>query len=186
MEEEERERKLEEERQRLEREEQEKKRLEEEEKRRREEEERKKREDDERKKREEDEKKRREEEEYRKSLPPPAPDAKDFEGIMDKRGGGTSTLGRKSWKRRYMSLNSSVISWFVNKGDPKPKNKLQFGPGDSVESSVDETDHKFCFCLKTKKRTLTMSATSEEDRVKWMKALQSHIDLGIWKSKYEK
>jgi len=162
------------------------KKREEEEKQKREDEERKKREDEERKKREEEEKKRREEEEYKKSLPPPAPDAKDFEGIMDKRGGGTSTLGRKSWKRRYMSLNSSVISWFVNKGDPKPKNKLQFGPGDSVESSVDETDHKFCFCLKTKKRTLTMSATSEEDRVKWMKALQSHIDLGIWKSKYEK
>jgi len=35
-----------------------------------------------------------------------------MEGLLDKRGGGTSTFGRQSWKKRWWRLTSTMLSYY--------------------------------------------------------------------------
>jgi hypothetical protein len=42
-------------------------------------------------------------------------------GWLTKMGGGTTTLGRKNWKRRYMTLRMGELAYMATEDDASPK-----------------------------------------------------------------
>ena len=92
-------------------------------------------------------------------------------GFLTKMGGGTSTLGRKNWKRRWMALKGGKLHYY-----PSQAEKDELGVVD-VQNCVDilsedipiKKDH--AFAIETPKRTYFMYADTEEEREEWLEIL---------------
>ena len=96
-------------------------------------------------------------------------------GWLTKMGGGTSTLGRKNWKRRYMTLRMNELAYMPSEDDTAPK----LGVVDvltATEISLateDMAGKENCFQIVTPKRTYMMFADSKDEAVEWVETLNT-------------
>eukprot|EP01114_Cavostelium_apophysatum_P000421 TRINITY_DN10389_c0_g1_i2.p1 TRINITY_DN10389_c0_g1~~TRINITY_DN10389_c0_g1_i2.p1 ORF type:complete len:191 (-),score=13.26 TRINITY_DN10389_c0_g1_i2:55-582(-) len=100
------------------------------------------------------------------------------EGYLEKRGGGLSTFGRKSWKRRLMVLETGVLRYLKDAGQKVPQGTITLHNTDRVEEYEEfpqDPKHAFMFKLFTVKRNLLMSAQTAEERTEWISALTRAI-----------
>ena len=90
---------------------------------------------------------------------------------------------RKSWRKRYFTLTSEILSYsrsHLDKGQRRiPLSKIL----DSLECDntlqsptyhvIEKTSHQHTFKVITPKRTFVLSAQSEEEEIRWLSALQT-------------
>ena len=48
-----------------------------------------------------------------------------FEGFLEKKGGGTSTLGRRQWNRRWFQIRGLMVTYYKNKNVAKPSGEIR-------------------------------------------------------------
>ena len=103
------------------------------------------------------------------------------EGYLEKRGKGSSALGRQNWKRRWFVLEGSSLSYYDKENSSKPIKSLPIRNSDTVEdfkfdkNSGHPPHTQWTFRLLTHKRVLEMCAETEGERLAWMNALRAHI-----------
>ncbi|KNC55764.1 ankyrin repeat protein [Thecamonas trahens ATCC 50062] len=93
-------------------------------------------------------------------------------GWLVKRGGGTSLLGRKSWKRRWFVLRSKVISYYEGSGSTEVLGSI---PMPSPVERDDEAgkDKRYHFRVITPKRTYYLASESKREVKDWVNAITS-------------
>ena len=62
-----------------------------------------------------------------------------FEGFLEKKGGGTSTLGRRQWNRRWFQIRGLMVSYYKNKNVAKPSGEIRLD-GCRIDVSEESTD----------------------------------------------
>lgn len=98
-------------------------------------------------------------------------------GWLTKMGGGSSTLGRKSWKRRWMTLKGGELHYHPS--EEEDATILGVVDIQGCEKIVDGENEKlpikkdFAFSIITKKRTYFMCAESDPEREEWVATLKS-------------
>ena len=79
-----------------------------------------------------------------------------------------------SWKARYFVLDRDKLTYFESEGG---KQKGEYIITADTEVAVsDSIVVNYVFVLQNPKRTLFMSASSEEDLSAWIRALETSID----------
>ena len=79
-----------------------------------------------------------------------------------------------SWKARYFVLDRDKLTYFESEGG---KQKGEYIITSDTEVAVsDSIVVNYVFVLQNPKRTLFMSASSEEDLSAWIRALETSID----------
>eukprot|EP00033_Pygsuia_biforma_P001489 GCRY01001679.1.p1 GENE.GCRY01001679.1~~GCRY01001679.1.p1 ORF type:complete len:152 (-),score=18.38 GCRY01001679.1:327-782(-) len=95
-------------------------------------------------------------------------------GVLRKEGGSI-----KTWKDRYFKLKNNTLCYYKS-AEHEQKGEAQgriFLRGCSVQNEPDYKKKKFCFSISTTYRRYYITATSEEVRTEWVKALNDSIDL---------
>ena len=91
---------------------------------------------------------------------------------MQKMGGGTSTLGRKNWKRRWMTLKGGELHYHPS----QEEDATVLGIVD-IQSATDFVEgvpgREFGFQIVTPSRTYPMSTDTAEEQAEWMDLLRS-------------
>lgn len=98
-------------------------------------------------------------------------------GWLTKMGGGTSTLGRKSWKRRWMTLKGGQLTYHPSEDD----NAEVLGTVDVqhceriIHNAEDDIPGKkeHALAIQTAKRTYVMYAETAEECQEWCDVLNS-------------
>eukprot|EP00056_Hartaetosiga_gracilis_P013065 m.213142 g.213142 ORF g.213142 m.213142 type:complete len:1878 (+) comp13789_c0_seq6:2376-8009(+) len=92
-------------------------------------------------------------------------------GFMTKIGGGTSTFGRKSWKRRWMALKGGKIHYYPTQDE---KDELGVIEVQHCKEIIDEENiagKEFVFGINTGKRTYLVHTESQEEKDEWLNIL---------------
>ena len=93
-------------------------------------------------------------------------------GWMQKMGGGTSTLGRKNWKRRWMTLKGGELHYHPS----QEEDATVLGIVD-IQSATDIVEgvpaREFGFQIVTPSRSYPMSTDTGEELAEWMDLLRS-------------
>lgn len=81
-------------------------------------------------------------------------------------------MGRnKVWKRRYFVLRGSTLAYYKNQEETKPNRVIPLARVvDAIEKDVKGRKH--CFKIITPKRVYICAASSEEEELRWLSALQ--------------
>ena len=65
-----------------------------------------------------------------------------YEGYLEKKGGGTSTFGRRNYARRWFVLHNNVLSYFKTPDDKMPAGQVELtGCRLETESSMKHDHH---------------------------------------------
>merc|ERR1711879_1138061 len=100
-----------------------------------------------------------------------------YAGQCVKRGGGSSALGRKSWKERYFELTEATFKYYTEEGGEE---KGGCDCKNLVSVKTTEVDgNKFHFEVKMKGRVLHMYAPSAYERSKWVQSLMGVIEAQL-------
>lgn len=102
-------------------------------------------------------------------------------GWLRKRGGGTSTLGRRTWRSRFFVLEGAYLYYyktqaeFANHKDAVRAKPVDL-PGHSVAIVTDSEEYEFEIVPLPGSglvRTWCLRAASEEERQAWVQALKA-------------
>lgn len=102
-------------------------------------------------------------------------------GWLRKRGGGTSTLGRRTWRSRFFVLEGAYLYYyktqaeFANHKDAVRAKPVDL-PGHSVAIVTDSEEYEFEIVPLPGSglvRTWCLRAASEEERQAWVGALKA-------------
>lgn len=98
-------------------------------------------------------------------------------GWLTKMGGGTATLGRKNWKRRWMTLKMGELHYHPSEDeDATILGIVDIQGCERIVSSNHEklpVKKDFAFSIITKKRTYFMAADTSEECDDWVNCLNS-------------
>jgi myosin X len=96
-------------------------------------------------------------------------------GWLTKMGGGTSTLGRKNWKRRYMTLKFGELAYLTGEEEgAEVKGVVDVLTATEISPLGEDFDKKSnVFQIVTPKRTYLMYADSPEEMAEWIDVLNS-------------
>lgn len=98
-------------------------------------------------------------------------------GKLSKRGGGTSTFGKKNWKLRFFVCTVDGLYYFESASKSEPLGKIMWDDLKAAEdgsliAAVDVSPKactkKFAFSLKTCKRVLIVSCDTKEVHDTWV------------------
>ncbi|EDQ90136.1 uncharacterized protein MONBRDRAFT_36712 [Monosiga brevicollis MX1] len=94
-------------------------------------------------------------------------------GWLTKIGGGTSTLGRKSWKRRWMALKGGELHYMPSQEEQATVlGVVDIQKAEAITVEADAPGKReFCFAIETSKRTYLMAADSEQEMQEWIEIL---------------
>ncbi len=94
-------------------------------------------------------------------------------GVLIKRGGGTTKLGKSSWKKRFFKLSPTQLTyWSSDKNDAKCKGDISLVDYVWVQEQNVKKGN-FLFLLKTTSRTWELVAATEAERAEWMAAIDT-------------
>jgi len=86
-------------------------------------------------------------------------------GWLTKQGGSI-----KTWKKRWFILKNGVFSYYKNKGDPEPKGSITLATASAIRV-VEKKKHYFE--IVTPSRTYAFVSEDDDDRDRWINALNS-------------
>ena len=100
-------------------------------------------------------------------------------GWLLKKGGGTSKWGRRNWSRRYLAIRQRVLYYYDSDAPGAvPKGSIALS---SAEARLAATPHKhahyFEVACSQSGLVLKLRASSEDERVAWMQALNASAAL---------
>ncbi|XP_032387774.1 unconventional myosin-X [Etheostoma spectabile] len=90
------------------------------------------------------------------------------QGWLHKKGGGSSTLSRRNWKRRWFVLRQSKLMYFENDGEDKMKGVLDMH---NAKEIIDNTGKENGINIVMPERTYHLIAESAEDASQWFSVL---------------
>ncbi|KAJ3102367.1 hypothetical protein HDU96_009652 [Phlyctochytrium bullatum] len=92
------------------------------------------------------------------------------EGYLFKQG----TKYKQSWKKRWFVLRNGKLTCYKNNGEYVVKRMVQLrNVLDIHEIDSQASKHQFCFKVVLSKRTMVLSASSEEERHRWVTSMKS-------------
>jgi len=98
-------------------------------------------------------------------------------GWLHKQGGGSSTFGKKSWKRRWMTLKGGELHYHESEDDEaKVLGIVDIQTCEGVDTNGVPIKKEFAFAIHAshpKKRTYLMHAESQDDLDSWVEALNA-------------
>ena len=99
-----------------------------------------------------------------------------YEGFLVKKGGGTSTFGRKNWKKRYFRLYPKYLRYFPNHDDREWLGQVSLRGCKLLEEPTDRYSrvHDYMLVLNSEARELQIRA-DEKSYDKWKKVLLEAI-----------
>lgn len=101
-----------------------------------------------------------------------------MEGYIEKKGAGSSILGRRNWKRRYFSLDDHYFTYWTKPGGKRKGFCVvsELGSPKVVDvNKADSTGTMNYISIIMKGRELLMRMDSEEERQIWLKAFETVI-----------
>ncbi|EGD79709.1 hypothetical protein PTSG_10694 [Salpingoeca rosetta] len=94
-------------------------------------------------------------------------------GYLDKKGGGSSVLGRKNWKRRWFVLDDTMLTYRPTPDSPGVKGRIAIDDMEAVRDG--DADKPQQFVLVAKKRELVMQAPTPDKKMMWVNKLTDVI-----------
>ena len=98
-------------------------------------------------------------------------------GWLHKQGGGSTTFGKKNWKRRWMTLKGGELHYHESEDDEaKVLGIVDIQTCEEIVTEGVPGKKEFMFAIHAtapKKRTYMMHAESEEDKADWVRVLNS-------------
>jgi len=95
-------------------------------------------------------------------------------GWLTKMGGGTSTMGRKSWKRRWMTLKGGELHYMPSQGEEaEVLGTVDIQNCEAVSSEDIPMKKDNIFRIDTPKRTYYMYADTPEEMQEWIDILNT-------------
>lgn len=100
-----------------------------------------------------------------------------MEGMLEKKGGGSTTFGRRNWKKRYFILQDNELAYYDTYDKERDIPMSLKGTIDLVGSTVKRSDahrdRKFVFEVKPKDGKSVLLCTEDDKPLHlWMKALK--------------
>ncbi|KAJ0407683.1 hypothetical protein ATCC90586_001865 [Pythium insidiosum] len=94
------------------------------------------------------------------------------EGWLFKKGGGTSTMGRRNWKRRWCRIEKRILLVFAKPSDEHPRTSVALDRAEVVV--VDNPKHPFYFELihEFSETKMKFAAQSHDELVAWVQHLR--------------
>jgi len=80
---------------------------------------------------------------------------------------------RKNWKKRIFILISYWLFYYANENDVTPKGILHVVDADAKRTDEKEYGKKYCFYVKTNKRTLVCQASNESECLAWVEHIRA-------------
>jgi len=99
------------------------------------------------------------------------PSEKEMSGVLKRK---TDYL--RQMKSRFFLLNTQGLTYWKQKGDPKPLKQIALVDILNVkDGDTRVTHHDFSFYLVTKKKTVLLCAANEEEKQKWITSFRQAI-----------
>eukprot|EP00056_Hartaetosiga_gracilis_P018835 m.12088 g.12088 ORF g.12088 m.12088 type:complete len:341 (-) comp7116_c0_seq3:390-1412(-) len=96
----------------------------------------------------------------------------EFQGYLEKKGGGRSPFGRKTWKKRWFCLEGTEIKYKKNVTSKKTLGSIDLGQAVSVNKGKDDNKQ---FEIVMPDRTYLITAADLDTKVEWVELLSGLI-----------
>jgi len=106
----------------------------------------------------------------------------DLDGLLFKRFGSKgkgARFGQKKWNLYYVNLIGGALYYYKDEEADKPKGVIKLGDLSLLKNDPEGSKQKFCFTLKNQECDFLFRTETEEEFIKWTKAIEESKDKPV-------